>query len=35
MRGGIDSALLGLGVGALAELGREELYVPDDFERVR
>jgi len=35
MRGGIDSALLGLGVGSLAELGREELYVPDDFERVR
>jgi pre-mycofactocin synthase len=35
MRGGIDSALLGLGVGSLAELGRDELYVPDDFERVR
>lgn len=35
LRGGIDSALLGLGLGSLSELSREELYVPDGFERVR
>ena len=35
LRGGIDSAMLGLGVGSLSELSRDELLVPDDFERVR
>lgn len=35
MRGGIDSALLGLGRGSLNELTREDIYVPEDFARVR
>ncbi len=35
MRGGIDSALLGLGRGSLNELTRDDIYVPDDFARVR
>ena len=35
MRGGIDSAVLGLGRGALSELERDDIYMPDDFERER
>ena len=35
MRGGIDSALLGLGRGSLSELTRDDIYVPDDFEKIR
>jgi hypothetical protein len=32
-RGGIDSALLGLGKNSIHELGRADLLVPDGFER--
>jgi heme/flavin dehydrogenase (mycofactocin system) len=35
MRGGIDSALLGLGRGSLGELTRDDLYVPEGFEKSR
>jgi len=35
MRGGIDSALLGLGRASLGDLTRDDLYVPDDFEKSR
>ena len=35
MRGGIDSALLGLGRASLRDLTRDDLYVPDDFEKSR
>jgi len=35
MRGGIDSALLGLGRGSLSELTRDDLYVPEGFEKSR
>jgi L-lactate dehydrogenase (cytochrome)/glycolate oxidase len=34
MRMGIDSALLGMGVGSVRELAPEHLLVPDDFYRV-
>ena len=34
LRSGIDSALLGLGRGAIDELSREDVLVPDGFERV-
>ncbi len=33
LRGGIDSAMLGLGHASLAELSPEDLYVPADFVR--
>ena len=33
MRNGIDSALLGLGKASIGELSRNDLLVPDDFER--
>jgi isopentenyl diphosphate isomerase/L-lactate dehydrogenase-like FMN-dependent dehydrogenase len=33
LRGGIDSALLGLGKSSVAELGRADLIVPAGFER--
>ncbi len=33
LRSGIDSALLGLGHGAVHEVGREDLVVPPQFER--
>jgi heme/flavin dehydrogenase (mycofactocin system) len=33
MRGGIDSALLGLGRSSIHELSREDLLIPDGFER--
>jgi len=35
MRGGIDSALLGLGRASLRELTRDDIYVPDDFKKIR
>jgi heme/flavin dehydrogenase (mycofactocin system) len=35
MRGGIDSALLGLGRASLRELTRDDIYMPDDFEKIR
>ena len=31
LRSGIDSALLGMGLGSIAELAPEQLIVPDDF----
>lgn len=31
LRGGIDSALLGLGKGSLAELGPDDIVIPDGF----
>jgi L-lactate dehydrogenase (cytochrome)/glycolate oxidase len=34
LRGGIDSALLGLGKPSVAELGRTDLLVPEGFERT-
>jgi L-lactate dehydrogenase (cytochrome)/glycolate oxidase len=34
MRGGIDSALLGLGKSSVAELGRDDIVVPDGFTRT-
>jgi L-lactate dehydrogenase (cytochrome)/glycolate oxidase len=33
LRSGIDSALLGLGHGSVDDLGRDDLLVPDGFER--
>ncbi|MGZ6827740.1 MAG: pre-mycofactocin synthase MftD [Mycobacteriales bacterium] len=33
LRGGIDSALLGLGKGSVAELGPDDLLVPEGFRR--
>ncbi len=33
MRNGIDSALLGLGCGCLADLGADNLVIPPDFGR--
>ena len=33
LRGGIDSALLGLGRASIRELAREDILVPDGFER--
>ncbi len=35
MRNGIDSALLGLGRGSLGELSRDDIYVPEGFEKIR
>jgi len=35
MRNGIDSALLGLGRASLRELTRDDVYVPDGFEKIR
>jgi L-lactate dehydrogenase (cytochrome)/glycolate oxidase len=34
LRGGIDSALLGLGKGAVTELGPDDVLVPDGFART-
>ncbi len=34
LRGGIDSALLGLRKTSVTELGRDDLVVPDGFERA-
>ena len=34
LRGGIDSALLGLGRGAVGELGPDDVLVPDGFART-
>ncbi|HET9124979.1 MAG TPA: pre-mycofactocin synthase MftD [Solirubrobacteraceae bacterium] len=34
LRSGIDSALLGLGRAAVGELGRQDVLVPDGFERL-
>jgi heme/flavin dehydrogenase (mycofactocin system) len=34
MRGGIDSALLGMGLSSIHELGPEHLVIPDGFHRV-
>src|SRR3954464_5855914 len=34
LRSGIDSALLGLGRGAVTELGRDDVLVPDGFTRT-
>jgi pre-mycofactocin synthase len=33
LRGGIDSALLGLGRSSIHELGREDVIIPPGFER--
>ena len=33
LRGGIDSALLGLGRSSIQELSRDDLVIPDNFER--
>ena len=34
LRAGIDSALLGLGRGSIDELSREDVLMPDGFERM-
>jgi isopentenyl diphosphate isomerase/L-lactate dehydrogenase-like FMN-dependent dehydrogenase len=34
LRSGIDSALLGLGRSSVGELSREDVLIPDGFERV-
>ena len=33
MRSGLDSSLIGLGKSSIAELNREDYYIPDDFMR--
>ena len=33
LRGGLDSAVLGLGHASIDELSREDLWIPADFER--
>jgi len=34
MRNGIDSTLMALGRSSIQELGREDVYIPPDFERI-
>ena len=34
LRGGIDSALLGLGLSSIGELSRDDIVIPPGFNRV-